>query len=77
MFRRLALGLLAVITAIGCRPAPVPPADAAIVILISIDGWRWDYLARLRQVEKNPGRLGRWQIEADVAGIADWQPRAN
>ncbi len=46
MFRRLALGLLAVITAIGCRPAPVPPADAAIVILISIDGWRWDYLAR-------------------------------
>lgn len=46
MFRRLALGLLAVITAIGCRPAPVSPADAAIVILISIDGWRWDYLER-------------------------------
>ena len=48
MFRRLALGLLIVLTAIGCRPAPAPtpPADQAIVILISIDGWRWDYLER-------------------------------
>ena len=48
MFRRLALGLLLVLTAIGCRPAPAPapPAGQAIVILISIDGWRWDYLER-------------------------------
>ncbi|MCX7298548.1 MAG: hypothetical protein NTU64_17175, partial [Hyphomicrobiales bacterium] len=37
---------------------------------------RWDYLARLRQVEKNSGRVGRWQIEADVADVADWQPQA-
>jgi len=29
----------------ACREAP-PPADRAIVILISIDGWRWDYLQR-------------------------------
>ena len=46
MFRRLALGLLIVLTAIGCRPALAPPADQAIVILVSIDGWRWDYLER-------------------------------
>ena len=46
MFRRIALGLLVVLTAIGCRPAPALPADQAIVILISIDGWRWDYLER-------------------------------
>jgi predicted AlkP superfamily pyrophosphatase or phosphodiesterase len=46
VFRRIALGLLVVLTAIGCRPAPAPPADQAIVILISIDGWRWDYLER-------------------------------
>ncbi len=48
MLRRLALGLLIVLTAIGCRPAPAStaPADQAIVILISLDGWRWDYLER-------------------------------
>ena len=46
VFRRIALGLLVVLTAIGCRPAPAPPADQAIVILVSIDGWRWDYLER-------------------------------
>lgn len=45
MFRRLTLGLLIVLAAIGCRPAPAPPADP-IVILVSIDGWRWDYLQR-------------------------------
>ena len=37
---------------------------------------RWDYLARLRQADKNPGRVGRWQTEADVAAVADWQPQA-
>lgn len=45
MFRRIALGLLIVLSAISCRPAATPPADA-IVILISLDGWRWDYLER-------------------------------
>jgi predicted AlkP superfamily pyrophosphatase or phosphodiesterase len=29
----------------ACRPAPAP-ADRAIVVLISIDGFRWDYLDR-------------------------------
>lgn len=35
---------------------------------------RWDFMARLRQAEKNPGRIGRWQTEADVATVAEWQP---
>jgi predicted AlkP superfamily pyrophosphatase or phosphodiesterase len=29
----------------ACRPAP-PPTKPAIVVLVSIDGWRWDYLDR-------------------------------
>lgn len=29
----------------ACRPVPQPP-QPAIVILVSIDGWRWDYLDR-------------------------------
>lgn len=37
----LALAVLAA----ACRPAPLP-ADRAIVVLISIDGFRWDYLDR-------------------------------
>ena len=28
----------------ACRPAPPPPPAPAIVVLISIDGFRWDYL---------------------------------
>lgn len=44
--RRLALGLLAVLTALGCSAAPPPPAGSAIVILISLDGWGSDYLQR-------------------------------
>jgi predicted AlkP superfamily pyrophosphatase or phosphodiesterase len=50
VFRRIALGVLVVLAALGCRPAqPLTAdraADRAIVILISIDGWRWDYLER-------------------------------
>ena len=38
-------GLLLLLLA-ACRPVPSLPADRAIVILISIDGWRWDYLER-------------------------------
>ncbi len=46
MKRWLAVGLLIVLGVLGCnRQAPLP-ADRAIVILISIDGWRWDYLER-------------------------------
>ncbi len=36
---------------------------------------RRDYLARLAQAERGPGKSGRWQVEADVAAVADWQPR--
>lgn len=46
MRRRLAIGLLIVLAVVGCRPAPAVPADQSIVILVSIDGWRWDYLQR-------------------------------
>lgn len=28
----------------ACRPVPPTPPQPAIVILVSIDGWRWDYL---------------------------------
>ena len=41
--RLIAIALLSVIAA--CRPAAVPP-QPAIVILVSIDGFRWDYLER-------------------------------
>jgi len=44
--RRLAIGLLVVLAVLGCRPAPGVPADQPILILVSIDGWRWDYLQR-------------------------------
>lgn len=30
----------------ACRPVPPTPPKPAIVILVSIDGWRWDYLDR-------------------------------
>lgn len=46
MRRRLAIGLLVVLAVLGCRPAPGVPADQPILILVSIDGWRWDYLQR-------------------------------
>jgi leucyl/phenylalanyl-tRNA--protein transferase len=37
---------------------------------------RRDFLARLTQAERRPGKSGRWQIEADVAAVAVWQPEA-
>lgn len=36
---------------------------------------RRDYLDRLMQAERKPERIGRWQVEADMVTIADWQPR--
>ena len=36
---------------------------------------RSEFLARLREAERAPGKSGRWQCEADMATIADWQPR--
>jgi leucyl/phenylalanyl-tRNA--protein transferase len=35
---------------------------------------RGDFLARLAQAAKQPERTGRWQAEAAVATVADWQP---
>ena len=43
MLRILLVALACVLAA--CRPAPLP-AERAIVILVSIDGFRWDYLDR-------------------------------
>lgn len=42
---RSALAVLVLLLA-ACRPAPPPAGDQPIVILISIDGWGWDYLER-------------------------------
>ena len=36
---------------------------------------RADFLARLAAAERAPGKSGRWQVEADVAAVADWQPQ--
>lgn len=36
---------------------------------------RSDFLNRLGQAERKPERIGRWQVEADLATIADWQPQ--
>lgn len=35
---------------------------------------RTDYLARLAAAQRLVGKAGRWQTEADMAAIADWQP---
>lgn len=36
---------------------------------------RSDFLGRLAEAERKPERIGRWQVEADLATIADWQPK--
>lgn len=48
--RLLAASLLAFLSLPGCtRPVPTAPAGGAgTVILIGIDGWRWDYLDRVQ-----------------------------
>ncbi len=35
---------------------------------------RSEYLDRLAQAVRRPDKKGRWQIEVDVAAVADWQP---
>jgi len=35
---------------------------------------RVDYLARLAQAVRAPGKTGRWQVETDLPTIADWNP---
>jgi hypothetical protein len=35
---------------------------------------RRDYLDHLTQAVRRPDKAGRWQAEADMATVADWQP---
>lgn len=60
MTRRLAVSMLLVLAALGCggRVAPAPAAGRPIVILISLDGWGWDYLQRF-----SPPTLSRLAAE--------------
>jgi leucyl/phenylalanyl-tRNA---protein transferase len=37
---------------------------------------RREFLTRLAEAERLPGKSGRWQVEADLAAVADWQPGA-
>jgi leucyl/phenylalanyl-tRNA--protein transferase len=36
---------------------------------------RGEFLNRLTEAERKPERIGRWQVEADLVSIADWQPQ--
>jgi predicted AlkP superfamily pyrophosphatase or phosphodiesterase len=65
MRRRLpnALALLALLILTACQAAAVLPADRAILILISIDGFRWDYLDRY--APHNLQRLAAEGVQAD------------
>jgi predicted AlkP superfamily pyrophosphatase or phosphodiesterase len=56
----VAIGVLVLLIAMGCggAVAPPPPVDRPIVILISIDGWGWDYLQRF-----SPPTLSRLAAE--------------
>ena len=44
MTRRACLATLLVCTLAACRATPPLPPEKAILILISVDGFRWDYL---------------------------------
>jgi hypothetical protein len=35
---------------------------------------RAEFLKRLAQAEHRPAKIGRWQMEADLATVAEWQP---
>lgn len=65
MRRRLpnALALLALLILTACQAATVLPADRAILILVSIDGFRWDYLDRYAPF--NLQRLAAEGVQAD------------
>lgn len=36
---------------------------------------RREFLNRLTEAQRKPERIGRWQVEADMVSIADWQPQ--
>ena len=56
--RRSFLAALLVCALTSCREAPPLPAERAILVLISIDGFRWDYLDKF-----NPPTLRRLAAE--------------
>jgi leucyl/phenylalanyl-tRNA--protein transferase len=35
---------------------------------------RAEYLSRLAEAVRRPGKSGRWQVEADLRTVADWKP---
>jgi len=37
---------------------------------------RREFLTRLAQADRRPGKPGRWQVETDLLTVADWHPRA-
>jgi predicted AlkP superfamily pyrophosphatase or phosphodiesterase len=64
MMKRIAILLLACVSAAGCSQAPpVLPPERAILILISVDGFRWDYLQKFSPPTIN--RLATEGVQAD------------
>ena len=61
--RRSFLAALLVCSLAACREAPPLPAERAILILISIDGFRWDYLDKLQPADAAP--LAAEGVQAD------------
>ena len=37
---------------------------------------RAEFLTRLREAQRSPGRSGHWQVETDAMAAANWQPNA-
>lgn len=37
---------------------------------------RHEFLARLAEAVRAPGKNGRWQLEADLETVSRWQPEA-
>lgn len=37
---------------------------------------RSEYLSKLALAERRPPKSGRWQVEADLVTVANWQPGA-
>lgn len=63
MTRRSFLAVLLACALAACREAPPLPPERAILVLISIDGFRWDYLDKF-----NPPALRRLAAEGVQAG---------
>ncbi|HEX6162931.1 MAG TPA: ectonucleotide pyrophosphatase/phosphodiesterase [Vicinamibacterales bacterium] len=63
MTRRLLLAALLALSALACRETAVSVPARPILILISIDGFRWDYLDRFRP--PTLGELAKSGVRAD------------